>query len=185
MKSFDAIKEIKYRFIDLSNEIFEKMDKNLTINDFNNDSESIKLNNHNNLTLKKCFIDELGFSNLKSNEFEPKYNYYKKGDRIIIKIESPGNNGKLNYSMHESLGYNQIINIDGEKKKEKEEENDNIYNSREYGKYSIQCPIIYNDNYILKDEEPKIEDKKGIIFFEFQMEEKIKESNYVIESEEI
>jgi HSP20 family molecular chaperone IbpA len=187
LETFDVISSIKNRFIDISNEIFEKFDKNLTINDFNNDNKCIKLINHKKLSLKKCFIDELGFSNLKSNEFEPKYNYYKKGDKIIIKIESPGNIGPLTCSMYESVGYNKIIKIDGEKRNEKEPENknDNIYNSREYGKYSIQFPIIYDDNYILKNQDPKIYDKKGIIFFEYQMEEKIKASKYSIESEDI
>ena len=88
--------------------------------------------------------------------------------------------------MYESVGFNKIIKIDGEKRNEKEPENknDNIYNSREYGKYSIQCPIIYNDNYILKNQEPKIEEKKGIIFFEFQMEESIKKKEYNLKSED-
>lgn len=42
------------------------MEKNITMDDFDKENKLIKLNNHNNLTLKKCFIDELGFSNLKS-----------------------------------------------------------------------------------------------------------------------
>jgi HSP20 family molecular chaperone IbpA len=119
LESFDVIKTIKNRFIDLSNEIFEKFDNNLTLNDFDKDNKSIKLINHNNLTLKKCFIDELGFSNLKSSGFEPKYNYYKKGDKLTIKIESPGNIGNVTASMHENEGYNKIIIINGEKKKKK------------------------------------------------------------------
>ena len=72
--------------------------------------------NHNNITLKKCFIDELGVSNLKSNEFEPKYNYYKKDDKIIVKIEAPGNIGNINTSLKDSEGY-KIIRINSEKKR--------------------------------------------------------------------
>ncbi len=39
-------------------------------------------------------IDELGFSNLKTNNFEPNYNYFKKENenKIILRIEVSGNN---------------------------------------------------------------------------------------------
>ena len=185
LETFDVIKTVKKRFIDLSNEFFENFDK-ITINDFNNDSKSIKLMNHNNLTLKKCFIDELGFSNLKSNEFEPKYNYYKKDNKIIVKIESPGNNGPLSYSIYNREG-TKIIKIKGEKKNEKEPEdvNDNIFISREFGKFSIQCLLNNDDTYLLKNQEPKIYEKKGIIFLEYQLEEKLEEKEFIINSEEI
>lgn len=116
IKPFDVIETIKNRFIDLSKEIIENLDKPLTIKDFNEDKLSIKLMNHNNITLKKCFIDELGVSNLKSNEFEPKYNYYKKDDKIIVKIEAPGNIGNINTSLKDSEGY-KIIRINSEKKR--------------------------------------------------------------------
>ena len=46
----------------------------------------------------------------------PKYNYYKKEDKIIIKVEAPGNICNINTSFKSSEGY-QIIKISGEKKK--------------------------------------------------------------------
>ena len=184
-RKFDVIETIKKDFIDISQDIFEKMEKDITMEDFDKDTESIKLNNHNNISLKKCFIDELGFSNLKSNEFEPKYNCYKKGDKFIIKIECPGNLGFLNYSFKENEVY-KIIKIDGEKKKDKEPANirDNLYTSREYGKFSIEIPIKYDDNYILKNANPKISEKKGIIFLEYQLEEIMKEERYIPKEED-
>ena len=42
------------------------------------------------LTLKKFFIDELGFQNMKAKGFEPNYSYYKTNDAIVINIEVPG-----------------------------------------------------------------------------------------------
>ena len=187
LKSFDVIETLKSSFIDLSNEIFEKFDGNLTKKDFiNNDNKYIKLINHNNLSLKKCFIDELGFSNLKSNGFDPKYNYYKKGNKIIIRIESPGNIGQIETSINEIEGYHKLIKIKGEKKNDKDPENkkDNIYNSREFGKYSLEIPIAYDDNYILKNEDPKIYNKNGLLFVEYQMEEKTKEKIFNVNNEE-
>ena len=36
------------------------------------------------ITLKKCLIDEVGATNFISNGFEPKYNAFKKDNRILI-----------------------------------------------------------------------------------------------------
>ena len=178
LKPFDVIETIKNRFIDLSQEIIENLDKPITISDFNDDKKTIKLLNINNFTLKKCFIDELGFSNLKSNEFEPKYNYYKKDDKIAIKIEAPGNiSKKLNISREESDGY-KIIKIRGEKENEEEPEdiNENIYSSREFGKFCVQCPIKSEDSYIIKNQDPTFKYENGLIILEYQIEKTIKET---------
>ena len=40
------------------------------------------------IALKKCYVDELGFSNLRSNGFNPCYNVYKKENKIFIKFEA-------------------------------------------------------------------------------------------------
>ena len=184
-KKFDIIETIKKDFIDISQDIFEKIEKNITMEDFEKDTKSIKLNNHNNISLKKCFVDELGFSNLTSNEFEPKYNCYKKDDKLIVKIECPGNFGTLNYSFKENEVY-KIIKISGEKKKDKEPKNisDNLCTSREYGKFSIEIPIKCEDNYIIKNVNPKVTDKKGILFLEYQLEEIMKGEGYTPNEEE-
>ena len=186
LKPFDVIETIKNRFIDISKEIIENLEKPLTIKDFNDDKQTIKLLNHNNFTLKKCFRDELGFSNLKSNEFDPKYNYYKKEDKIIIKVEAPGNICNINTSFKSSEGY-QIIKITGEKKNDKEPKdiNDNIYSSREFGKFCIQCPFKYDDSYSIKNEKPNLVHKNGILILEFKTEEKMKEIEHDLKIEEI
>ena len=62
---------------------------------------------------------------------------------------------------------------------------DNIFISREFGKFSIQCPLSNDDTYLLKNQEPKIYEKKGIIFLEYQLEEKLEEKEFIINSEEI
>ena len=76
--SFDVIETIKDRFIKLSKDIIEKA--NTDEKKFNNESfdttnlDSIKLKDAKEIVLKKCLTDELGFSNLKANGFEPTYN---------------------------------------------------------------------------------------------------------------
>ena len=37
---------------------------------------------------RKCLIEELG---LKRIGFEPYYNYYKDNNKIVIRVEAPGN----------------------------------------------------------------------------------------------
>ena len=94
-KPFDIIESVKERFIEVSKEIIENNGDKIELKDFenidNNIDKIIKLNKNDKITLKRCLIDELGFSNLKNNGFEPTYNYYKKDDSIIIRVECPGN----------------------------------------------------------------------------------------------
>ena len=92
IRPFDVIQTVKERFIEISKDVLEKMENPLSLYDFDNfEDKTIKLVKHNNVKLKECLIEELGFSNLNTNGFEPPYNYYKKDDKIIIKIEAPGN----------------------------------------------------------------------------------------------
>ena len=89
--SFDAIKAVKDLFKELAKNIIEKPEKELKFDNSDNlDKKYIKLYQPENLILKKCYIEELGFSNFKSNRFfEPNYNCYKKDDQIIVIVEAP------------------------------------------------------------------------------------------------
>ena len=148
------------------------MDKPLELNDFDNkENKFIKLIKEKNVTLKKCLIDELGFSNLKANGFEPTYNYYKKDDKIIIRVEAPGNSSiKSNV---DSVGEYKIIRLKGNKKKDKEPDKleDNLFNSRESGLFSLDIPLK-NEDFLLKNELPTYSEKRGVFIIEFKLEEK-------------
>ena len=172
LKSFDVVETIKDKFIELSKEILEKVENPFKKGDFDNsDNNSIKLKGVKNIQLKKCLIDELGFSNLKTNGFEPNYNYYKKDDKIIIRVEAPGNTSIKTNTKH--VGEYTIIEIKGNKRKDKEPEKpeDNLFNSREIGTFSLDVPLK-TDDYLIKNEKPKIEEKKGLIILEFQLDQK-------------
>ena len=172
LKPFDAIKTVKERFIDMSKEILEIMETPLTMKDFDNlDKKVIRLNKSKKVVLKKCLIDELGFSNLKTNEFEPVYNFYKKDDQIIVKVEAPGNseiNSEILYS-----GEYTIIRLKGDKHKDKEPAKieENLYNSREIGKFILDIPLK-TENFLFKNEEPVIEEKRGILILKFNLNKK-------------
>ena len=170
--SYDVIETLKDCFIDSSKDFLEKTEKVITKENFEIQDNLIKLSNANNVTLKKCFIDELGFSSLKSNVFEPSFCYFKKDNNIIVKVEIPGN-----YTIKPSLyhlGEFNYIKLTGLKKPDKEPKDmkDYIDNTREFGKFSFNIPLRVED-YHIKNKEPKIWDKKGIIFFEYELEEKM------------
>ena len=74
LKPFDVIETVKERFIEISNDIIELIDKNpFNKESFEETEEYIKLKDNQEIILKKCLIDELGFSILKVNGFKPTY----------------------------------------------------------------------------------------------------------------
>ena len=174
LTNFDVIETIKDSFVEISKDILEKSENPITKECFEDSSNTlIKLSSKTNgVTLKKCLIDELGFSNLKGNGFEPTYNCYKKDNKIIIRVEVSGNKDLKATQEHNSL-YN-IIKVEGEKKKDKEpEKNDDVmFTNREFGKFSLDIPL--SPEFCIKNTRPKIEDKKGLIIIEFELEESIK-----------
>ena len=176
LKPFNVIKTIKERFIDLSKEIIEKTDnKLLSKEDIISDEEiiktrKIKLVNHREIVLKRCLIDELGFSNLKGNGFEPNYNYFIKGNKIEIRVEVPGNSSissKIEYS-----GEYTVIRLKGVKIPDIEPKiEDNLYNTREFGEFNLNI-FLKSEDYNIKNEKPKKNDKKGVIILEYEYEPK-------------
>ena len=187
LKPFDVIETVKSRYIEVSKDLIEKepiqnqdnKDKDKAKkNIFDNKNEKlIKLKDEKDIILKKCLIDELGFSNLKANGFDPTYNYYRKDNKIIVRLEAPGN-CKLNSSIEYSGEYT-IIKIYGNKKKDKEPEKleDNLFNSREIGDFSVDIPLKADD-FTLENKEPNIRDMKGVIILEYNLIEKNKRTEY-------
>ena len=187
-KQFDIIESVKERFIELSKDFIENTGENkIGLNDFANFEEmkdkKIKLNKEKEITLKKCLIDELGFLNIKHNGFEPLYNYFKKDDLLIIRIECPGN-CSMDYELDFFEEYT-IIKLTGEKKKDKEPEKleDNIYNNREFGEFSLEIPFKTED-YLIKNEEPSLKEKKGLLILDFKLDKKKDKIIYPIQNKE-
>ena len=167
---FDVIETVKERFIDMSKEMLEKTEEIKMENFDDKDPKIIKLNKPNNIILKKCLIDELGFSNLRSNGYMPVYNYYKKNDKLIVRVEAPGN-CDLKATI-DKLGEYVYIRIEGNKRKDKEpaEIKDNIYNNREIGEFSLDIPLKASE-YNIKNEQPEIKDGKGVFIITYTIEE--------------
>ena len=176
IKSFDVIENLKERFIGLSKILMENnINQIISKKDFINYAQIIKerkirLEKKRDIILKRYYIDELGFSDLRSNGFIPCYNYFLKDDKLILRLEVPGNvNISVEYKIGEKFN---IIEIKGEKKKDKEPLylHDNISNDREFGEFALDIPImIYLDISI----KPEMYFKSGICVIEFKIRKNI------------
>ena len=182
LKPFDVITTLKKSFIEISKEIIEKTNnqKPLELTDFCEEANkltTIKLNNQQDITLKRCLIDELGFSNLRSNGFEPKYNFYKETkdniEKIVVRVEAPGNCDIE--STVEYIGENTMIKLQGNKKPDQSPKklDDNLYNIREFGFYSIEIPLKTED-FMIKNIYPTMTKKSGLLILEYLLENKSK-----------
>ena len=176
IKPFDVIKRLKNRFIKVSKDLIEKNGNYTFINrnDILDDESILKekkfrlKKDYGEIVLKRCFIDELGFSNLRSNGFNPCYNVYKKDNKIILKFETPGN-VNLFYDYKIEGSYN-IITVKGIKKIDKDIENwkDNIITNREFGEFTIDIPLKLSE-YRLSNELPISHKKEGITYIEYEL----------------
>ena len=141
------------------------------MNSFENSISSlIKLKNEKEIILKQCFIEELAFSNLKPNGFEPKYNLFKVDNTIIVRVEIPGHS-TIQSQIVEGENYNYII-LKGKKLKDSEPEKfeDNIHNFREFGAFLLEIPIF--KDYKLSGEGPSYKHVDGLHIFGYNLYEK-------------
>ena len=182
LKTFDVIKTVKERFLEISKDIIDEP-KNIEFKfDDNENEKCIKLNSKDNIILKKCLIDELGFSNLKGDGFEPKYSYYKKDkNTLIIFLECPGICSLTPDVYYEGV-YN-IIKLSGIKNKDKEplKFEDNIFNTREFGKFSLEIPLK-TEEFLISDIEP-IDKSDGIFIITVKIMEKMPFPSYDVKDD--
>ena len=83
----------------------------------------------------------------------------------MVRIEALGNcniESSIEYS-----GEYTIIKLTGEKKQDREpiKIEDNLFSSREIGKFSLDIPLKA-ESFLIKNEKPKCEQKNGLIILE-------------------
>ena len=178
LKTFDVIKTVKERFLEISKDIIDEP-KNIELKFDDENEKCIKLNGKDNIILKKCLIDELGFSNLKGDGFEPKYSYYKKDkNTLIIFLECPGICSLTPDVYYEGV-YN-IIKLSGIKNKDKEplKFEDSLFNTREFGKFSLEIPLK-TEEFLISDIEKPIK-SDGIFIITVKIKEKMPFEPFII-----
>ena len=163
-EKFDVFDKIKENFKELSKEILNNDIKDFTFPKNNQiiDEKNFKIKCNKDLTLKRCYLDELGFSLFKTGNFEPKYNCFKEGNILEVRVEIPGNVIDCDSSF-DVKGDETIITITGKKEKDSkpEELKNNIYNTREFSKFELNIPLkVQEYNIIKKIENVKINKEK-------------------------
>ena len=143
-KTFNVFDQVKENFKRLSDTILNDNIEEAKFNDNKNilEEKNIKLNYENDLSLKRCYTDELSFSFFKASKFEPKYNYFKPKENILeIRLEIPGN-VKIDVN-HKVVGDETIITVKGIKNKDKQPEklNLNLFNIREFSEFELNIPL--------------------------------------------
>ena len=177
---------MKTKFKDLSGTI---LNNNISEVDFSSNDEImknkiIKLNLKDELSLKKCYMDELGFSFFKTGDFEPKYNYFKPDENTLeIRLEIPGNTQCV--AKHTIEGEETKIIVTGNKKIDTipKKFEDNIFNIREFSKFEVVIPLKVEKFKIIstnpKKDYPKI--INGVFVIQYELAQKGQEAQAVAE----
>ena len=166
LKHFDIVKTIKDKFTEISKNIIEESE----IIEFDDSKEDIiKLDWPGDIRFKYSILTQFG---IKPSGFEPAFNYYKLDDKIVVRIEAPGNCELLSSNI-DYLGEMTYIRILGVKKADKEPRYlyDNIYTNRETGQFSLNIPFL-TEKWLLKNESPSIQNKRGVFILEYKLETK-------------
>ena len=182
---FDVINSIIDTFCSVSESILEqplKKEEDL----IKEDLKTIKLNNtQKEIKLKRCLIDEIGFSNFLSNGFEPKYDYYiteeedeenkensqKKINKFLnINVELPGDYKDTKIQKKKGKYY-KYINIRGNKLKNEDvlkkiDKNESSFNNREYGEFNINIKL---DDIELESTNAEKKNNNGIYTFRYKL----------------
>lgn len=179
--TLSILDEIKKKFVEWSGYLLEEKikDENIIIKKENDIEtkfiyEDILTENNDKINEKKnkiipkaCLSDELGVSFYRSSGYEPSYNCYVENNKLIVKIEVPGN--VIIDEIYASSIENLIV-VEGCKNEDDEEEitkdeNNNIdklkefYKStRKFGKFKLM--ISYSNEIKIASEE-SIEDEEG------------------------
>ena len=176
-KKFDIFEQVKENFKKLSNTILNDNIEEIPFNDNQKilEDKIMKLEYDKELSLKKCFTDELGFSLFKTGDFEPKYNIFKPDENTIeIRLEVPGN-ATCDVS-HKVEGDETIITVTGKKTKDNmpKDMKDNLFNLREFSNFEVNIPLkVYHfkiNQSKPKDGYPKF--KNGVCCIQYELASK-------------
>ena len=199
LQPFDVIEDIKSKFSLISPELLIVVDEtkievindetdNRNINKIIRLSDDIFINfqdNNNgnekeslNKNLKKCLIDELGFSNFSGSAYEPKFRYYIQNSKLYINIEVPGiKEDETEYDV-DIVGENYQFKFSGVKEIEKTPKNDDekqkYFSNIIEGPFKLLFQLKISDFPLLDKEKAEFDYIDGILIaiFELKMEKR-------------
>lgn len=183
MHKFKIIEEIKNKFCSISSELLdngEVSEKNIEVLDEKEDERSLNKiikykkdeseNAQKELVLKKCLVDELGFSNFSGTSYEPKFRYYVKEDKLIIDIEVPGlKEDETNYNVEE-IGENYQFKFPGIKEiKTETTEKQQYYSNIIVGEFKLIFYIKISEFSLKNKEDGEFEYENGLLTATFDL----------------
>ena len=185
-KKFDVFEQVKNNFKKLSKAfLIDNIEKNNFNEDITNDKEmKLDFDENKELSLKKCFRDELGFSLFKTDKFEPKFNYFKSDKNTLeIRLEIPGNCSC--FVSHKVEKDETIITVKGSKKNDKipEKPEDDLFNTREFSEFELNIPLKVEEFKIIEDKPKEGYPKfiNGICLIQYKIASEGKEEIITIE----
>lgn len=183
MHKFKIIEEIKNKFCSISSELLdngEVSEKNIEVLDEKEDERSLNKiikykkdeseNAQKELVLKKCLVDELGFSNFSVTSYEPKFRYYVKEDKLIIDIEVPGlKEDETNYNVEE-IGENYQFKFPGIKEiKTETTEKQQYYSNIIVGEFKLIFYLKISEFSLKNKEDGEFEYENGLLTATFDL----------------
>ena len=155
-KKIDIFEQIKNNFKKFSNSLINNNIEEIHFNDNEKiiQDKLIKLELEEEISLKRYDTNVLD-SYFKSEDFIPKYNYFKPDENTLeIRVEVPGNI-QCNVT-HKVEDDKTIITIIGKKQKDKipRKNEDNLFNTREFSEFEINIPLLIQD-FKINERKPK------------------------------
>lgn len=168
-RKFEVIKKVKSLLFYLSKDIMEEPINKME--DIENDEKVIRLRDKKTILLKKCFVNELGYSNFYGRSFTPKYSYYidESKNHFIISFEFNGETSEFTKTYSNLYG-NHIIKVLGTKKKDEIKSKYGM-TTKESGNFEIDIRVQAS-SVLLKGKEP-IEQKfqNGIVKLIYELQD--------------
>ena len=153
------------------NKIIRLSDNIFNLEDKKNGNEKDNLSKKQ-LILKKCLVDELGFSNFCGSGYEPKFRYYIQNSKLYINIEVPGIKKDETVYDVDIVGENYQFKFSGVKEIEKTPNNDEkqkCFSNIIQGPFKLLFQLKISDFPLVDKDNPEFEFEDGIMTAIFEL----------------
>jgi len=185
LKPFNVIKSLRSHLFNMSKELFEKaIEKTDEI--IIEEGTMLKYSNKNDITLRKCLIDELGYSSFANSTLTPKHQLYidQKNRKLILVLEIPDLD---EYIVEEPdiIDQYRVFKVTGIKsiKSQAKLENDEVYfldkGNLESGEMVFQLQVPFKEADI-SGKEPVDDYKDGILTIIYELKEMSKPKRTIL-----
>lgn len=181
IKPFNLLDKVKNHLMSSSKEVMEEESRIKTLEEIQITDNCIKVLNKD-ILLKKCLVDELGFSRFYGNTFTPNYHFYRdeKEKQFVISIDVPDLD-KAEAKIPVVRGEYKVFTIIGKKSVDSQEilkspEIKTYENKKEIGNFSLEFSIPMGEADRIAKRAPKHKYEKGVLTFTYELANEMEES---------